>query len=1215
MATVDSLDIQIAASAKKANENIDSLIRKLGQLTGALKIDTSKLSNIGKNIDFSNISRQAKSMSESMSSAGEKMVQSMKPVQENAKKISRTFEQVKEPFKDIGKGFRIEGSISEIEKAIKRYTNELEKAKLKEQTLSAKGMTDTKGYRDAVADVVKYTNVIESLKKQLDSVKSVKAKTDITIDGKESAEKFIVDYKKELSDLKNDIKSFEAVYGDLSNIPKGMLDTPIESLKISISELKTAYPQATNVISDFENELQRLQSVSGGLTKEPLTPKIDVGEIKSKAAEASEALRIFGEKLKQIEVPEIREDNLQKLQAAFQRTEQKLEELRTKLANGLAMGNISESVDDKGFVRLQEQIAYTEKYAEALREKIEEIGKVGGLERNINIFDGLKNALEGIASAGKKAINSISSALSTIKKFASGIKNATYKLSSMAKSLLGIKNASKGANSSFSSSLKTILKYGLGIRSLYVLFNRLRSAIKEGMKNLVQYSSETNASVSLLSNSMNQLKNASAAMVSPLLNALAPALNAIIQLCIKAVNAINQLFSALTGKSVWIKATKQTADYAAGLGKANKAAEKLYSTTLGIDELNINAGEQDTGGGGGAGGISAEDMFETVPIENKFLDFVQKLKDAWENADFTEIGEILGIKLKNALDKINWEPIKETAAKIGKSLGTLINGFVEVEGLADSIGNTIGEAINTGITGINAFLDNTHWDSVGKFIGDTLNGLVDSIDWGDLGHFFAEKWNAIFDVIGNAAKTFKWSDFGKKLADGINKAIKDFNWSENGKSLGELAKGLLDTLITLLEETNWQELGNGIADFIGGIDWKGIIERLAEGIGAALGGLAALIWGMIEDAWGNVVTWWKETAFEDGKFTITGLLNGILDINKNIGTWIKENIAIPFLDGFAKAFGIGESGGELFDKGKKIILGVITGMSSSSGLFTETLQNIYDNYISPWFTAEKWSELWTGVQEGIALKWQEIQDWWQNTAIYTWWEENVAPWFSADTWFGLANGIKEGIAQKWNETVTQWGTNITLWWNKHVAPWFTKDRWTTILSSIPQAFKDSFKNAANGAIGMLNKVIDAAEKMANSVIDALNSIKVDIPSWIPGIGGNSFGLNLPKVSIPRIPQFEMGGFPEDGLFYANHNELVGEFTNGRTAVANNEMIVEGIKNGVRDAVAEILAPYLADIAQNTRETADKDFGVTLEGRETVDWLRQQSDRMGVRFAY
>lgn len=54
----------------------------------------------------------------------------------------------------------------------------------------------------------------------------------------------------------------------------------------------------------------------------------------------------------------------------------------------------------------------------------------------------------------------------------------------------------------------------------------------------------------------------------------------------------------------------------------------------------------------------------------------------------------------------------------------------------------------------------------------------------------------------------------------------------------------------------------------------------------------------------------------------------------------------------------------------------------------------------------------------------------------------------------------------------------------------------------------------------------------------------------------------------NIGEFATGGFPEDGLFFANHNELVGKFSNGATAVANNEQIVEGIKQGVLEAMLQ-----------------------------------------------
>ena len=83
----------------------------------------------------------------------------------------------------------------------------------------------------------------------------------------------------------------------------------------------------------------------------------------------------------------------------------------------------------------------------------------------------------------------------------------------------------------------------------------------------------------------------------------------------------------------------------------------------------------------------------------------------------------------------------------------------------------------------------------------------------------------------------------------------------------------------------------------------------------------------------------------------------------------------------------------------------------------------------------------------------------------------------------------------------------------------------------------------------------------------------------------------------KLPKFEVGGFPEDGLFFANHNELVGQFSNGKTAVANNEQIVSGISIGVRQAVRDELAPYLRDIADYTNQTAQKDFSVNIGDRD------------------
>ena len=87
------------------------------------------------------------------------------------------------------------------------------------------------------------------------------------------------------------------------------------------------------------------------------------------------------------------------------------------------------------------------------------------------------------------------------------------------------------------------------------------------------------------------------------------------------------------------------------------------------------------------------------------------------------------------------------------------------------------------------------------------------------------------------------------------------------------------------------------------------------------------------------------------------------------------------------------------------------------------------------------------------------------------------------------------------------------------------------------------------------KAKDAIKGVWNNIADKLNGEHE--------VGSSSIKINLPK--------FARGGFPEDGLFMANHHELVGEFSNGKTAVANNGQIVAGIENGVYKAVSQAMA--------------------------------------------
>lgn len=106
------------------------------------------------------------------------------------------------------------------------------------------------------------------------------------------------------------------------------------------------------------------------------------------------------------------------------------------------------------------------------------------------------------------------------------------------------------------------------------------------------------------------------------------------------------------------------------------------------------------------------------------------------------------------------------------------------------------------------------------------------------------------------------------------------------------------------------------------------------------------------------------------------------------------------------------------------------------------------------------------------------------------------------------------------------------------------DAFGTVYTSIELRF-DSF------AESMLVKAQALVERMAR------------IFSKMSFAGTPSLGISSYSG---RVPAYASGGFPEDGMFFANSGELVGRFANGRTAVANNEEITEGIRRAVYEAV-------------------------------------------------
>lgn len=79
-----------------------------------------------------------------------------------------------------------------------------------------------------------------------------------------------------------------------------------------------------------------------------------------------------------------------------------------------------------------------------------------------------------------------------------------------------------------------------------------------------------------------------------------------------------------------------------------------------------------------------------------------------------------------------------------------------------------------------------------------------------------------------------------------------------------------------------------------------------------------------------------------------------------------------------------------------------------------------------------------------------------------------------------------------------------------------------IFGGIWDTFYSIVKTPINMIIGAINKMTGAIESAINWIIDGINSLSFDVPDWVPGIGGSTFGFDLDHIDIPEIPQLATG---------------------------------------------------------------------------------------------
>lgn len=704
---------------------------------------------------------------------------------------------------------------------------------------------------------------------------------------------------------------------------------------------------------EMQRALRSLQSKVDGLG--PTMRKAVAGSATAlesfdgRAQALRETIDVLEAKLEELGKSRLPTEDYAWLRAEVTKAEKELDRLLNKQAK---LEDTGVKTNSKQWQNLQYDIGLAKRKLEEYKAEMQQMEDAGtafvsgaDTEEYGRLSAALKEAqgnLEQMTARVNKSDSALGKLASTVKKGAAA--------------MLRLSLRARKTHSGFADGLKTMLRYGLGVRSLFALMNKLRSALVDGYKNLARYSDRTNAAISSIMSALTRLKNSFASAFNPILTSAAPALTTLINLISEAVSRIGMLTAALTGAKTYTKAVSIQEDYAASLGGTADAAKEAKRALAGFDELNVlSDNSSDTNSN--AGTVDPSTMFEQAPIDSAVLDFASKLREAFENADWKELGTLLGTKINELVDSIDWAG---WGTKIGKGLDAAIQTLYYTVDTVDwvNIGNHLGEAVN-------AIVDQVDFTILGRLLAkkftvalDLLGGFLAELDWTAALHAFTDGFSGFFDELTEWLESKDWGTIGEAFTRKLSDALQNGNVEGAVKSFFSSLTAALNSAADFLDGVNFHQLGADLVSLVvrsvSSVDWSALAQAIGRAIGEA--GIAALDFcgGLVSQIADYFQARIDEGPFDSvGKNIVYGILTGIKDAVVGIASWIFSNLFKPFFDGVCAAFGIHSPSTVMAEVGKNIIAGMIQGIQGAiSGVVSAVAGVISD--IKQKFTNADW---------------------------------------------------------------------------------------------------------------------------------------------------------------------------------------------------------------------------------------------------------------------
>ena len=569
---------------------------------------------------------------------------------------------------------------------------------------------------------------------------------------------------------------------------------------------------------------------------------------------------------------------------------------------------------------------------------------------------------------------------------------------------------------------------------------------------------------------------------------------------------------------------EETADQVA------KSAKKMKKQLATFDELNNLTTPSSSGSSSGSGGglsLPPVDLGLDGAAKNGIDDFMDNLPDTLRG-----LGKWIGDKLSAMMEGIDWDSIYEKARNFGTGFADFLNGlFVDTE-LFKNVGHTVAGALNTAIYAALSF-----------------------------------------------GETFEWSAFGKKLAAGINEFFKTFDWASCAKAINSWVHGLRDAIVGFVTELDWSAIFSGIATFIKNLDSDTLFILL---------GLAFLKSSLFQA--------FKKVFVESLVAGITEALGAeafkeaVKGIGLKFGSLLVKAIPIAAIVTFAalavKAFV--EQWRDGLDKAKTIFMMIMAGIAA--GLAAAFIAPIAGVVI-----------VITASLAYIALlikeHWDDIKAWFGTVLT----DLGAIIISILDIWEQFKDKISKSIANavislfnKISEIKNTVSTMITIIQNViSTGLTYIKSKWTSMWNDLKVVVTVIFSNIWSSIKGTINSILGGIERMANGVVDGinkviqtLNNLDIDIPSWVPQYGGQSLGFNIPYMSKISIPKLAKGAvIPPNNEFMA----VLGDQKSGTN--------IEAPLDTIKQALSEVMSQFGG---------ANNDIVIQIDGREIARAVVKQN---------